>query len=88
MKRKETPTVTFTPRTDADVDNSRYEAKVAREETDDYGNTATMYRKVEIKPDGLQAERDSLVARIADIDELLGEVGKLGIGSEAGPALK
>jgi len=71
MHEKASVEITFTPRTDADVDNSRYEAKVAREETDDYGNVVTMYRKIHITPDALHAEREALVARVAEIDEML-----------------
>jgi hypothetical protein len=68
--------ITLVPRTDADVDNSRYEAKVPYEAMDDYGNTATLYRKVEVRPEQLAAERARLEARIVEIDELVAEVEK------------
>lgn len=73
---KPATTVTFIPRTDAEVDNSRYEAKVPYEVRDDFGNAVTLYQKLPVDLASLASERESLVARIAEIDALVDATSK------------
>lgn len=60
--------ITKIPRTDAEVDNSVYIAKVPVTETDDFGNEYTYFKKQEINKEALLTEKDTITARLSQID--------------------
>lgn len=67
-------------RTDANVDNSRYEAKVPYEVEDDYGNKATLFRKEVLgNLDSLLEQKAGLEKSLQEINEKLAVIDKLGI---------
>ena len=70
--------ITKIARTDANVDNSRYELKESYEVEDDYGNKATLYRKVDLPNlTALQDEKASLEKRILEIDEQIAAIEEI-----------
>lgn len=67
--------ITKIDRTDANVDNSRYELKVPYEVSDDYGNKATLYRK-EILPNvtTLQEQKTTVEKSLQDINDKIAAI--------------
>lgn len=65
-------------KTDANIDNSHIEQKIAEEQTDDYGNTVILYRKHIVDVSALQEEKSNIESRLIEINTLLDEINKLG----------
>lgn len=63
--------ITKIERTDTDVDNSIYIAKIPYQVEDDYGNTATLYRKEELRKGSLEQEKTALESQLAKVNEKL-----------------
>lgn len=76
--------ITKIDRTDANVDNSRYEIKVPYEIEDDYGNKATLYRKEVLgNLDTLLEQKAGLEKSLQEINDKLSEINKLNQPQEA-----
>ena len=64
-------------RTDADVDNSRYELKEAYEVEDDYGTKVTLYRKRDVSNiEELEAQKAVHEEAIVEIDATIDAIKK------------
>lgn len=80
------PEIIKVDRTDANVDNSRYELKVPYEVEDDYGTKVTLYRKeVILSLDTLLSEKAIIEKALVDIEAKIAEVQKLNEPEEIKP---
>ena len=64
-------------RTDIDVDNTAYIAKIPYEVKDEYGTTATLYKKEYLNKVALETEKTNLQNQIIVIDEKLDALNTL-----------
>lgn len=65
-------------RTDANVDNSRYEAKIPYEVIDDYGNKAILYRKEVIgNLESLIEQKEVIENSLEEINNKINQIKKL-----------
>ena len=55
----------------------RYEIKTPYEQTDDYGNVVTLYRKDQTTKENLESQKASFQTQIDKINEKLEQIAKL-----------